>query len=158
MPTAIAMFLRLLRTSDSLLGLWWAELHCQPRNWGTSGWPCSVPVRFSKPAVCYLQSDSDEEGPASTSSVDYEFDASKQGLPVPDSTAWLSTGLERSSHKYADTVRLLYSSLTATFCLAPEACAAGNFPVHSAALRVCPADLQCALWCREPLTPVYESG
>ena len=30
--------------------------------------------------MCCMQSDSDEEGPASTSSVDHEFNASKQGL------------------------------------------------------------------------------
>ena len=78
---------------------------------GLASWPCSVhalllvhcmwPIgHLSKLAVCCLQSDSDEEGPASTSSVDHEYNASKQGLPMPGSPSPFPGGLECFSPKH----------------------------------------------------------
>ena len=101
-----AIFLRSLQTSDLQLRLRWVQVHWHHRDWGLQvamQHPASFRVHCIWPlhqAGCFcLQSESDEEGPASTSSVDHEFNESEQGLPVPRPTAWLPTGPECFSQK-----------------------------------------------------------
>ena len=82
-----------------------------------------------------------------------------QALLLRFPVAWNASHLNIQQH--ADPVKLLAPSLSETVFLALETCAAGK-PLGSYAILLrclsANASLQCALWCREPLTPDNESG